>query len=371
MKLTLVCPCLLGIEGLVADELRALQCENVRSENGRVYCDGDMQTVARININARYAERVMILLKNFQALSFEELFQGVKSIPWEQLLLKEDTFPVSGSSVKSQLFSISDCQAIIKKAIVERLKEKYNISWFEETGPLHKVRFWIMKDQVSIMIDTSGNGLHKRGYRKNALEAPIKETLAAAVAKLARVRSDGTIIDPFCGSGTILIEALMLAKNMAPGVKRKFNAEDWLNIPKKIWREERERAESLVLQDAKVQAFGFDIEDEAIELTIANAKKAGVFAHLKAQKRDIRDFKAETDYGCVLANPPYGERLLDREGAAELYRVMGKVFTPKRGWSYSIITPEDQFEKLFTKKADRRRKLYNGMIPCQLYMYYK
>lgn len=371
MKFTLVCPCLLGVEGLVADELRAMDCENVRSENGRVLCEGDMQTVARININARYAERVMILLKRFKALSFEELFQGVKSIEWEKYLLKEDEFPVSGSSVKSQLFSISDCQAIIKKAIVERLKEKYHIEWFEETGPLHKVRFWIMKDEVHIMIDTSGNGLHKRGYRKNSLEAPIKETLAATLAKLARVRADGTVIDPFCGSGTILIEALMLAMNIAPGAKRTFTAETWLNVPKRIWKEERERAAALVNQEATVQAYGFDIDPEAIALTLENAKKAGVASHLKAEVRDIKDFKANSEYGCVLANPPYGERLLDKQSAAGIYRTMGKVFVPQRGWSYSVITPEDEFEKLFGKKADKRRKLYNGMIPCQMYMYFK
>ncbi len=371
MKFTIVCPCLLGLEGLVADELRALACENVRAENGRVLCDGDMQTVARININARYAERAMILLKTFEALSFEELFQGVKAIAWEDFLLKEDTFPVSGSSVKSKLFSISDCQAIIKKAIVERLKEKYQISWFEETGPLHKVRFWIMKDQVHIMIDTSGAGLHKRGYRKNSIEAPIKETMAASMARLARVRADGTIIDPFCGSGTLSIEALMLAMNIAPGAKRKFTAETWLNIPKKIWKEERERAESLVKKDAEVRAFAYDIDPAAVQLTEENAKKAGVFSHLQVAKRDIREFKHETEYGCLLANPPYGERLLDKETAAYFYRVMGQKFTSQRGWSYSIITPEEDFEKIYGRRADKRRKLYNGMIPCQLYMYYK
>lgn len=371
MELTLVCPCLLGVEGLVAQELRDLGCENVRAENGRVFCTGDMRTAARINIGSRCAERVLISLKTFRALSFEELFQGVKSIPWEDFLRKEDAFPVSGSSLSSRLHSIPDCQSIIKKAIVERLKEKYHVSWFEETGPLHRVRFLIMKDQVSVMIDTSGEGLHKRGYRKNSAEAPIKETLAAAIAKLVRVRYDGTVIDPFCGSGTLLIESLMLAKNMAPGTRRHFAAENWQDVPRRIWSDEREKAIAAIRKDAPVQAFGFDIDPAAVELTLENAGKAGVRPHIRAEVRDIRDFQAETEYGCVLANPPYGERLLDREQAAGLYQVMGRLFTARRGWSYAVITPEPDFEKLFGRKADRRRKLYNGMISCQLYQYFK
>lgn len=371
MNLTFSCPCLMGIEGLVAEELRDMGCGNVRAENGRVLFDGDMQTAARVNINSRFAERVQILLGTFRATTFEELFTNVKALPWENLIAKADEFPVSGSSLSSQLHSVPDCQAIIKKAIVERLKQKYHVTWFEETGPLHRVRFIIMKDTVSMMIDTSGEGLHKRGYRKNSTEAPIKETLAAAIAKLARVRSDGNVIDPFCGSGTLLIEAALLARNMAPGINRHFTAEKWLDYPKKIWTEERERALSLVKADADIHCSGYDIDPEAIKLTLENAKKAGVSDRVSAELRDIQDFASDAQYGCVICNPPYGERLLDKRGASDLYRTMGKVFMFRRGWSYSVITADDDFEKLFGKRADKRRKLYNGMLRCQLYMYFK
>lgn len=371
MNFTIVCPCILGVEGLVAEELREMQCENVSAENGRVLCTGNMQTVARININARHAERALILMGSFNAFSFEELFQGVKAIEWERMLPREAEFPVSGSSVNSKLFSISDCQAIIKKAVVERLKQRYNVSWFDENGPLYRIKFLIMKDKVSIMLDTSGDGLHKRGYRKKSMDAPIKETLAASLAKIVRVRNDGTVIDPLCGSGTILIESLMLAKNIAPGRNRKFAAEKWLNFPKKYWLQERERAADLINKNATVKAFGYDIDPDAVELTMLNAKKAGVADAISASVRDIAEFKRETDFGCVIANPPYGERLLDKNQAAEIYKTMGKVFTPQRGWSYSVITPEEKFEDYFGKKADKRRKLYNGMIQCQFYMYFK
>lgn len=371
MTYTFSCPCLMGMEGLVAQELRDMGCENVQPENGRVLFDGDMQMMARANINSRYAERVLILVKTFEAKSFEELFQNVKSIPWEQYLGKDDAFPVTGGSVASALYSMRDCQAIIKKAIVERLKEKHNIQWFSEEGPEHRVRYRILKDQVSIMIDTSGAGLHKRGYRKNATEAPIKETLAAAMANLARVRTDANFIDPFCGSGTILIESAMLALHIAPGINRKFQAENWLNTPKKIWTLERERAVANERRDNSFHGTGYDIDKEAVELTLENAKKARVLTHVKAAVRDIRAFDSGERYGCVACNPPYGERLLSEKEAEDIYRTMGKVFQRQNGWNYTVITPSERFETLFGRKADKRRKLYNGMIPCQVYLYFK
>lgn len=368
-RMTFCAPCLLGVEGLAAEELRAMGCENVRAENGRVLFEGDEAVLARANLRCRYAERIMILLGEFQALSFEELFQGVRALPWEDFLSRDDSFPVTGSSLSSALHSVPDCQAIVKKAVVERLKSKYNISWFPETGPLHRIRFRILKDRVSLLLDTSGEGLHKRGYRRESTAAPIKETLAAALVKLARVR--GRFFDPFCGSGTLLIEAAALAMNIAPGINRSFQAEAWTDADPKLWAVERERARALEKRDGGFQAVGFDIDPAAVELTLQNARKAGVLEHIRAEVRDVRDFALGEERGSVVCNPPYGERLLDRREAQELYRVLGKVFQRKPGWSYGIITPDEEFESLFGRRADKRRKLYNGMIKCQFYQYFR
>lgn len=367
----LVCPCLLGIEGLVADELRQMEAQNVEPQNGRVVFDGTDEMLARANLNSRYSERVLIQVGSFPARSFEELFQAVKALPWERWINKNDAFPVKGRSLNSKLTSIPDCQSIIKKAVVERLKQKYNVSWFEESGALVQIQFLIMKDQVSIMIDTSGAGLHKRGYRANSTEAPIKETLAAAMVHLSRVRRDANFIDPFCGSGTLLIEAALYALNIAPGLQRHFSAERWDTIDKGIWQKEKMRAQELIRRDSSFMAHGYDTDGAAVSLTQENARKAGVIANIRAEKRSIEDFKSDGEYGCVICNPPYGERLLDIRQAEELYRTMGRVFEQKHGWSYSVISPDETFEDCFGRKADRRRKLYNGMIKCQYYMFYK
>lgn len=364
-------PCLMGVEGLAAEELRGLGCENVRAENGRVLFEGEWTALIRANLWSRYAERILLLLGEFEAKSFEELFQGVKALPWERFLQKEDAFPVTGSSLSSGLHSVPDCQAIVKKAIVERLKTKYHVSWFPETGPLHRVRFRLLKDRVSLMIDTSGQGLHKRGYRAEAAEAPIKETLAAALAKLSRVRPDGHVLDPFCGSGTLLIEAALLAQNIAPGLARSFTAETWKDSDPRLWAEEREWARSLERRDRGFRASGWDIDPAAVKLTLENAKKAGVAECVEAAVRDVKAFSQDGPYGCVVCNPPYGQRLLDLQAAQDICRTLGKVFLPRHGWSYGIITPEEDFEKLFGSRADKRRKLYNGMIKCQFYQYYK
>ncbi len=364
-------PCLMGVEGLAAEELREMGCENVRAENGRVLFEGGEALLARANLSSRYAERILILLGEFEARSFEELFQGVSALPWEDYLGREDRFPVTGSSLSSQLHSVPDCQSIVKKAVVERLKKKYGVSWFEETGPLHRIRFRILKDRVSVMLDTSGEGLHKRGYRAESVAAPMKETLAAALVKLARVRPDGTFFDPFCGSGTLLVEAALLATNTAPGLGRRFQAEDWRETSQRLWREERERAASLARGDASFQAVGYDIDPAAVELARENAKKAGVGGRVRICVRDIREFREDGRYGCVVCNPPYGERLMDQQAARELSAVLGQVFLRKPGWSYGIITPLEEFEQLFGRRADKRRKLYNGMIKCQFYQYFK
>ena len=371
MKIQFVIPCLLGLEKPIADELRGLDALDVTSENGRVLFSGDENLLARVNICSRFAERVQILVGSFPAKSFEELFQGTKALPWEMWIAERDAFPVKGYSLNSTLFSVSDCQSIIKKAVVERLKSKYGISWFDETGPTHQIQFSIMKDRVSLLLDTSGAGLHKRGYRLEAGGAPIKETLAASLCYFSRLREYHTLYDPMCGSGTILIEGALMANNIAPGKNRHFSAERWEQIPENVWSQERERAISLEKHETPFAAFGSDIDEKALALAKSNAERAGVEKLLTLECRDLRDFAPRTERGTLICNPPYGERLLDMQAAETLYRVMGKKFLQQRGWSYSIISPSDDFEEFFGRKADKRRKLYNGMIKCQVYMYFK
>ena len=369
--LQLAAPCLMGLEGLCADELKRQDIEKVRAENGRVLFEGDWSTIARANLCSRYAERVRILLGEFPVYSPEDLFQGVSKIPWEDFIGSHDAFPVKGHSIGSKMSSVPACQKLIKKAAANRLGRHYGVSWLEESGSLHQIEFLILKNQCSILLDTSGAGLHKRGYRANATTAPIKETLAAAMAELSRVRPFSTVIDPFCGSGTILIESALKALHIAPGLKRSFAAEQWGVIPTKVWREERDRALSQIDNDAAFQAYGYDIDPQAVALTLENARKAGVEKRIHAEQRDIRDFDTTPDRAAVITNPPYGERLLDMEQARELYRIMGETFTARQGWSYSVISPDDGFEMAFGRPADKRRKLYNGMIKCQLYMYFR
>ncbi len=371
MKLNFSAPCIFGLEGICANELKYLGIENVGAENGRVLFSGDFSALAKANINSRYAERIQILLAEFEARTFEELFENVKNIEWEAFIGASDAFPVKGRCLNSKLASIPDCQKIIKKAAVTRLSQKYMLSWFEETGPVHQIQFLILNDRVSIMLDTSGAGLHKRGYRAEANEAPIKETLAAAMAELARVRSNHFVTDPMCGSGTILIEAAMKAMNIAPGLKRYFACEKWSSIPKKHFEDERQLAKSKIRTDAEFFAEGSDIDNSSLEVAKHNAELAGVCDKIKFFRRDLRDFELSDGYQTVITNPPYGERLLDIKSAEELYRIMGEKFVRSKGKSYTIITPDDDFEKIFGRRADKRRKLYNGTFKCQLYMYFK
>lgn len=364
-------PCLFGIEGILGDELRRMDIKQVMPENGRVLFSGGPEILARANINSRFAERIQLLMGQFRATSFEELFQGVKALPWEQWIGKNDRFPVKGWSLDSALHSVPDCQSIIKKAVVERLKEKYKLNWFEETGALFQIQFTIHKDEVTMLIDTSGPGLHKRGYRAVAGGAPIKETLAAAIVDLARARMARRVFDPCCGSGTLLIESALAAMKIAPGVRREFTASSWNCIKPEIWKEERARAREMEHRDAVFSAWGGDVDAEAVALTLENARKAGVGDRIAAAQADLKDFRTDADGGVVLCNPPYGERLLDVQAAEQLYREMGRVFVPRPGWSYFIISPHEEFETLFGRKADKRRKLYNGMLKCQLFMYFK
>ena len=370
-KINLIAPCLFGTESIAADEFRRMGFADVVTENGRVKLSGDFNMLARANICSRFAERILINVGEFYAATFTELFDGVKGLRWEDYIGRDDAFPVNGWSIDSQLHSIPDCQSIIKKAIVERLKLKYSVSRFAETGPEYKIRFSIHKNSVTMMIDTSGEGLHKRGYRRNSNAAPLKETLAASMCDLARIYPDTKLLDPFCGSGTLLIEAALMATKTAPGLRRFFAAERFGFIPEKIWREERTRAQDLILHNVDFRAQGFDIDKDAVELTLENAKKAGVSKYVKAAVADIRDFTPPKERCLIITNPPYGERLLDVKAAEELYTVMGNRFVEGGGRKYYVISPHDEFEKHFGRTADKRRKLYNGMIKCQLFMYFK
>lgn len=370
-KLKFTAPCLFGVEGIAAGELERMGAENVKAENGRVNFEGDMNILARANINSRFCERICISVGEFDAESFEELFQNVKKLAWEDFIGKDDAFPVNGYSLNSTLHSIPDCQAIIKKAIVERLKSKYSVSWFNETGCEVKIRFSILKNRVTVMIDTSGEGLHKRGYRRKSNEAPLKETLAAAICDTARIFPDTKLYDPFCGSGTILIESAMMAMKMAPGLRRFFAAERFGFVPEQVWREERMAAQDKILHNIEFMAVGTDIDPAAVKLAEENAAKAGVSKYVKVKVGDIKDFKTPEGRFLTVTNPPYGERLLDIKQAQQLYKTMGEVFEQGQGKKYFVISPDEDFEKIFGRTADKRRKLYNGMIKCQLFMYFK
>lgn len=371
MTMNFCVPCLLGLEGLIAEELREMDASDVRAENGRVFFSGDEYTLARANIRSRYAERILVVVGSFEAHSFEDLFQGTKALPWETWIGKTDQFPVKGYSLNSDLFSVSDCQSIIKKAVVERLKRTYLIPWFEESGALYQIQFSIMKNIVYLYIDTSGRGLHKRGYRPEANAAPLKETLAAALCNIAHLRHYHTLYDPMCGSGTILIEGALMALNIAPGISRRFVSDAWRQVPPEVWQAERRKARDLQRHDIEFHAYGSDIDEEALRIAKENARRAGVEKYVTFTKKDVRDFEPVTEKATVIVNPPYGERLLDQNAAKDIYRTLGKRFVPAKGRSYYIITADEEFERSFGKKADKRRKLYNGMIKCQVYMYYK
>lgn len=370
MKYHLIAPCYFGTESTAAFEVRRIGAEEVQVTDGRIAFTGGPEIIAAANLNLRCAERVLLLLKSYTATTFDELFDGVYSIPWEELLPADAQFPVKGSSLSSILSSVPACQKIVKKAVVERLKKGHKVLTLPETGALYKLRFSIRKNRVEIMLDTSGDGLHKRGYRRNATGAPIKETLAAAIADLGRVRRDTLVQDPFCGSGTMVIEAAQKAMNIAPGLRRRFCAEHYGFVPQKVWAEQREKALSEVRMDAAFEGFGWDIDPAAVELAAQNAKLAGVGERCHFEVADVADFVPDAA-ATVLTNPPYGERLGDLETAAKLAGVLGSRWEQNPGQGLYVITADADFERHFGKKAARRRKLYNGMIPCQVYMYYQ
>lgn len=365
----LIAPCYFGTEKAAAFDFKRAGGQDITVTDGRIAFRGDETVIAASNIGSRCAERVLVLLKSFTASTFDELFDGVSSIAWEDLLPSDAEFPVKGSSLSSTLSSVPACQKIVKKAIVNRLLAKHKVSSLPEDGTLYKIRFSIRKNHAEIMLDTSGDGLHKRGYRKNSMEAPIKETLAAAIIDLGRIYPDTLAQDPFCGSGTLIIEAAMKAMNMAPGLRRRFAGEHFAFIPSAAWTMAREKALSEIRTDSTFEGIGFDIDPAAIELAKQNAKLAGVEAHCKFFTADVKDF-SPSEGSMIFTNPPYGERLGNVQEAAALEASLGERLRecPVRG-AY-IISADAEFEQHYGTKASRRRKLYNGMIPCQVYMYY-
>ena len=366
----LCCPCLFGLESVLSGEVKRLGFENIQVTDGRVEFSSDDVGIARANLNLRTAERVLIVLATFRATSFQQLINETEKIPFENYISKIEAFPVKGWSLNSQLHSVPDCQSIIKKAAVKRLSAKYGVGWLEETGAPIQIQFSINKDVVTIMLDTSGDSLHKRGYRKVSNLAPIRETLAAGILDLARIYPDTKLYDPCCGSGTFLIEAAYKAKNIAPGLYRRFAAERWSCLPKDIWQKAREEALANVRKDVEFVAFGSDISEEALQISEANAQRAGVLKLIRFEKRDVLDFVAPSEKSIVVTNPPYGERMLDAAEASELCRGMGKVFTPSEFTGYYIISSQENFELEFGRSADKKRKLYNGMMKCNLFMYF-
>ena len=368
-EFTLVAPCFFGTESTLSFEVRRLGAQNVQVTDGRVAFSGGAEMIAAANLNLRTAERVLLLLKTFPASTFDELFDGVNAIPWEELIPADAQFPVKGSSLSSQLSSVPACQSIVKKAVVKRLQAGHKTATLPETGAMYKIRFAIRKNVVEVMLDTSGDGLHKRGYRRNATLAPIKETLAAAIADLGRVRRDSLVQDPFCGSGTLVIEAAQKALNIAPGLRRRFAAEQFDFVPAAVWREQRQKALDEAKLDAAFEGIGYDIDPAAVALANANARLAGVGERCRFEVADVKDFTAAQN-AIVLTNPPYGERLGDAAEAASLARTLGQVWQRHPGQGLYAITADAEFETHFGKKAARRRKIYNGMIPCQLYMYF-
>ncbi|MDX9872185.1 MAG: class I SAM-dependent RNA methyltransferase [Clostridia bacterium] len=359
-----------GLEAVVGRELAALGYQEQKVETGRVLFRGDERAVCRANLWLRSAERVLVNMGQFEAGSFEELFQQTKALPWEEWLPQDANFPVEGKSVRSRLYSVPDCQAIVKKAIVEKMKEKYKVNWFEETGPRYTIEVGILKDKVTLTLDTSGAGLHKRGYRQLVGKAPLKETMAAALISLSFWQPGRPLLDPFCGSGTIPIEAALQGLNIAPGLERQFAAETWPVIPGHFWQEARREAQDLACRQTELEIEGYDMDAEAVSLARYHAKKAGVEGKIHFQQRALKEFSSKKKYGCLICNPPYGERLEEVPEAERLYREMGKILKPLETWSFYILTNNSRFETLFGRKADKNRKLYNGRLECHYYQFY-
>ena len=370
-KLELIAPCHFGLESVLKREVLDLGYEISSVEDGRVSFWGDAQAICDANVFLRTAERILLKVGAFKAETFEELFDKTKAIPWENYIPKDGKFWVTkAASVKSKLFSPSDIQSIMKKAMVERLKQKYHVEWFAEDGASYPVRVFLMKDTVTIGIDTSGTSLHKRGYRQMSVKAPITETLAASLIMLTPWRKDRILVDPFCGSGTFPIEAAMMAANIAPGMNRSFTSEDWDNlIPKKAWYDAMDEAHDLVNADIEVDIQGYDLNPEAVKAARQNAKDAGVDHLIHFQERAVKDLRHPKKYGFIITNPPYGERLEEKKDLPALYKEFGESFKRLDTWSAYMITSYEEAEKYFGRKADKNRKIYNGMLKTYFYQF--
>ena len=367
----LIAPCHFGLEAVLKREIYDIGYDVTQVEDGRVTFEGDEEAVCRANIFLRTAERILLKTGSFHAETYDELFEAVKAIPWEDYLTENAKFWVTkASSVKSKLYSSSDIQSIVKKAMVERMKQKYQVDWFPEDGAAYPVRVFLMKNQVTIGLDTSGDHLHKRGYRTMAGKAPLSETLAAALILLTPWKRDRILVDPFCGSGTFPIEAAMIAANMAPGMGRHFQAEKWSGlIRSSLWGEIREEAEAMVDTDIETDIQGYDIDGDIIKVARDNARRAGVDHLIHFQQRAVADLRHPKKYGFVITNPPYGERLEDKKNLPGLYREMGEAFKRLDSWSEYILTSYEDAERYIGRKADRNRKLYNGMLKTYFYQF--
>jgi putative N6-adenine-specific DNA methylase len=366
--MTLTAPCVFGLEGIVAEELRRIGAADVSPETGRVVFSGGWELVAAANLRLRCAERVLVRLGKFPAATFDALFEGTRALPWEEYIHGNAAFPVGGYCLDSELFSVPDCQSIVKKAVVERMKRAHPVEWFAEDGPKYQIKFGIHKDQASLYLDTTGPALHKRGYRPVAGEAPLRETLAAALVLLIRYKGLGPFCDPFCGSGTLPIEAAMIAKNRAPGLLRTFDAMAWEAMPKSLWPQQKEAAIAAEF-DRAYDIWGGDRDAAVLETAKENAKRAGVWNDIRFEHADVKDFRHETSRGTMLCNPPYGERLLTRKEAEDLARLLGRITANLDNWRAGVLTSDPDFDRHFGRRAAKRRKLFNGTIPCGFYMW--
>lgn len=366
----LVATAAMGLESIVASEIKDLGYEG-RTENGKVFFEGDEEAIARANMWLRVGDRVRVVAGEFKAFTFDELFEKTKALPWEQFLPVDAAFPVSGKSVKSKLFSVPDCQAIVKKAIVERLKTAYKrIGFLDESGPLFKIEVSILKDVVTLTLDSSGTGLHKRGYRLGQGDAPLKETMAAALVKLSKWSPTRPFIDPFCGSGTIPIEAAMIGQNIAPGYNRSFLSEEWPWMNAKVWDKVREEVEDTANYDQELDIRGYDVNGKMISIAQQNAVEAGFADLISFKQQDVRDLQIEGHNGVLIANPPYGERLGEVEEAEEMAQVLGDIMDLHPSWSVYILSSLENYETMYGKKATKKRKLFNGFIRTDYYQFW-
>lgn len=369
--LQLIATAPMGLEAVVARELKELGYEDTVVENGRVHFPGDLIDICRCNLWLRTSDRVLIKMGEFTAVTFDELFEGTKALPWQDFIPVNGEFPVEGRSHKSQLSSVPACQGIVKKAIVDKLQQAYHTEWFEETGPRYVIEVILLNDKALLTLDTTGPALHKRGYRKHATEAPLKETMAAAMILLSRWNQNPArpFYDPCCGSGTLPIEAAMIAWNIAPGLRRTFNAERWPVVPEELWQQARDEAIDAVRDDVPLHIAGSDIDPEAIEIAKAAAKSAGLANEIQFTCLPAVRIQPQGDYGVMITNPPYGERIGEEKEVRKLIAQLGRVMAGLPTWSFFALTPTKQFEHDFQRKADKRRKLFNGRIECQYLQY--